>query len=35
MWKEHIFIADWEGSTRLLSEEYTGDRPAWVLMPGR
>jgi Tol biopolymer transport system component len=32
-WEEKLFITDLAGSSRLLSEEYIGDRPAWVLIP--
>ena len=32
-WDEHLFIVNLTGDTRLLSEEYIRDRPAWVLMP--
>jgi TolB protein len=32
-WEEKLFITDLAGNSRPLSEEYIGDRPAWVLLP--
>jgi Tol biopolymer transport system component len=36
IWAQQLYITDWAGdSPRQLGEDYVGERPVWVLIPGR